>query len=188
MSGYIKFLSLAITAALFSGCFETKKELACDDKNVQETIKKLIKPHLGDLFAASVYKDELNSNKAVKDVVSNLSSGFSLKKVLQTSHVAQKFDPSKECDKDDLLCKIIKVSDKFNEKATLDMIVLNGFNTTDKSSDGNAISCSADIGIKDTQKIIPDINATNFPKISTLDYEAKLTEDKKRIRVEIKRL
>lgn len=183
-----KFLSFALIAALFSGCFESKRELVCDDKNVQESIKKLIKPHLGDLFAANVYKNELSSNKAVKDMMTNLSAGFSIKKVLETSHVQQNFNSSKECEEANLLCKIIKASDKFNKKASVDMITLHDFKVTSKSEDRASLSCSADIGLKDIQKIMPDINATNFSKISTLDYEAKLTEDKKQIRVEIKRL
>lgn len=188
MAKFVNFLSLVLIAGLIAGCFETQKELACDDKNVEQTIKKLIKPHLGDLFATTAYQNELNSNKAVKDVLANLSAGFSLKKVLQTSHAAQKFDPQKECEEDNLLCKIIKASDKFNEKASVEMITLHNFKTVSKNADTQSLVCSADIGIKEAQKIIPDINATNFSKISTLDYEAKLTEDKKQIRVEIKRL
>ncbi|MDO5045188.1 hypothetical protein [Campylobacter sp.] len=184
MVKFLKFLSVASLVFIFTGCFEGKKELACDDKNIQNSVKKLIKPHLGDLFGAAIYQDEINSNKAAKDIINNLSTGFALKQVLKSSHVKQKFDSEKECDKDNPLCKIIKASDKFNEKSDVETVALDNFKILNKEP----LLCSADIGLKDIQKIMPDINATNLSKISTVDYEVKLTEDKKQIRVEIKRL
>lgn len=37
---FAKIISLIATRIFFAGCFETKKDLVCDNKNVQETIKK----------------------------------------------------------------------------------------------------------------------------------------------------
>lgn len=183
-----KFLLIAIAGVMLGGCFEGKSKLACDDSHIQNSVKKMIKPHLGDVFGANLYKDEVSENKAVRDMLKNLSAGFSLKNVLQTSHMKQNFDVQKECKKEDLLCKIVKASDKFNEFAKEEMIGLSNFKSSHQDEQKSKLSCTADISINDAQSILSESNATKFDQISTLDYELSLSEDKKQVRIEIKRL
>lgn len=58
------------------------------------------------------------------------------------------------------------------------MITLENFQIKNQNKDLGSLVCSADVGLKNLQDIKSDLNATNFSKITTLDYEMKLTDDK----------
>ncbi|MDO5045189.1 MAG: hypothetical protein Q4D84_00725 [Campylobacter sp.] len=163
--------------------------VACNDEPIQNSVRKMIRPQLINTMSILMHYEEIKSDIVAMTILDGIIENKStIKDAINYNPLLTNIGKTEKCEDKMTLCKIFKTFEILESKISLDMVTLNNFTTTSKDTNLNKVTCSVEVGLKNMQKTIPESNSTSEPRIITADYEAQLSDNKKQVKIEIKKI
>jgi len=159
---------LLIFILAFTGCMESKKEISCSQKPVEDLVKEIIQDDLArEITCLKQVEQNIKNNKDADSFISSeLMSNMAVNMCIVM------FDTILKNNSNDM----IAIYEDNKKKINSNSFNLTGIRTTDKNEELSQVECKATVGV----------NLSDFENYSKeLVYTAQLSDNGKEIYVEI---